>query len=142
MTDSWIKKRVELESTIEILQETNKSLCIEYNIYKDKCIKISKEHVDNIEKYNNIKQRNVELKTLYDIKSRMNKNIGIEISELSSLIKTKNESIEKAKIEVSEIKQVSRLARESNKILQNKLKDKDVYIEKLIREIGCYLIRI
>ena len=143
------KINIELDSTIyqykeklSILEETNKSLYIDLEIYNNKFIETSIEIKEMLNTYNDIKQRNIELNELYNIKSRMNKNTGIMIAKLSSQINIKNEDVEKAKKEVNEYKGMVVEYRESNKTLHSKLKDKDIYIDKLIREIceRCYAV--
>jgi chromosome segregation ATPase len=148
--EKYDKKSVELENTIEKynetkeklerVEETNNSLCSDINIYKEQCIKSETENKEMLNKYNEVKQRNIELKELCNIKSTMNMNTDITIAELSSQINIKNEYLEKAKIEVNEAKRAMIEYRESNKILRNKLEDKDAYIVKLNGEMGdlCY----
>ena len=145
-TEKYNNKNVELESKVkeyketlsklEILEETNKSLSIDLNICKEKLEKTLIESTEMLNKYNDIKQRNIELKELCNIKSTMNMNTDITIAELSSQINIKNEYLEKAKTEVNEAKRVMIEYRESNKILRSKLDDKDAYIVKLNGELS------
>jgi chromosome segregation ATPase len=109
-------------------------------MYKEKFEKSDFENTEMLNKYNEIKQRNIELKELCNIKSTMNMNTDITIAELSSQINIKNEYLEKAKTEVNEAKRAMIEYRESNKTLRSKLEDKDLYIVKLNKEMGdlCY----
>jgi septal ring factor EnvC (AmiA/AmiB activator) len=130
--EKYKEKLKDIQSQLKILQETNKSLYIEINRYKEKLIESETQYREYMEKYNDIKQRNVELKKLYDIKSRMNKNTSRTIVELSSQINIKNRLVKEEKKKVDDAKMCVIEYRELNKTLQNKLKDKDIYIEKLI----------